>query len=222
MPIYYLKILLKFFIIFYTILIPSQCFSAEIEVLDQKIQDRTIVLIMGQVKKGDDAKFLQITSSLEDAIVTFDGVTTPESKEDVQASMEVGSLIYFKKFDTAIVYAHNCSSVCSLMWLAGNKRLISTKAYLSLGNYIRDNSSPEKLSDMYATIGYYLANIGMKLDFIKLSTSWIGSNVFLKFTIQNMLRSGILSQTLDETWVENATYPKGPLPPPPISFESKN
>ncbi|WP_218033302.1 hypothetical protein, partial [Novosphingobium sediminis] len=101
----------------------------------------------------------------------------------------------------------------------GNRRFISSKAYLSLGNYIQDDNSPDKFSDMYATIGYYLSNIGMKLDFIQMSTSWRGSNTFIKFTISNMARSGLLFEILDEILVKNATYPNGPLPPPPISFE---
>ncbi|WP_147160125.1 hypothetical protein, partial [Novosphingobium sediminis] len=119
MLIHYCNLSLKFFIIFFISTISSQCLAADIEVLDEKIQGRPIILVIGQVKKGDDAKFSQTTSLTKDAIVVFDHVTTPDSKEDVQASMEVGSLIYLKKFDTAIVYSQNCSSTCSLMWLAG-------------------------------------------------------------------------------------------------------
>lgn len=78
------------------------------------------ILIIGDIEKGDAAKFRKEAGKHEDAIVFLDsdGGRTAEA-------IEIGEAIRLKGFGTAVVNGSDCNSACALIWLAGTPRALS-------------------------------------------------------------------------------------------------
>jgi len=199
-------------------LLGHPAFAGGISVEEQKVDGRTLVLVFGPVEQGDELKFAELTASIRDAIIVFDSAGSPKSKREVSTSIEIGLLIHSRGYETAILHAGTCDSTCSLMWMAGKKRWIGEKAYMTVGNYLQSEISQNEVSDMYALIGYYLGKIGLKPEAIVFATSWRGANRFAAVGPSELGQLGIFAQVLDSRWIENATYPNGPLPPPPFDI----
>lgn len=199
-------------------LLVDPAFGGTIFVEDQKLDNRNLVVILGPIERGDELKFSEATAYIQDAIIVFDSSRSPISKQDVWTSIQLGLLIKSKSYDTAILHPGTCESTCSLMWMAGKNRLMGEEAFVSVGNYLQSQTAPNDAPDMYALIGYYMGLLNFSPELIARATSWRGANRFAAFGPSELNQLGIAVQVLDSRWIENATYPNGPLPPPPVNI----
>jgi hypothetical protein len=215
MPMFFIKPLCAFLTLF---LLVEPAVGGTILVEDQRLDNRNIVLILGPIERGDELKFSEATNSISDAIIVFDSSRSPISKQDVWASIQLGFLIKSKGYDTAILHPGTCESTCSLMWMAGKNRWVGEEAFVVVGNYLQSQTAPNDAPDMYALIGYYMGKLDFSPEVIALATSWKGSNRFVALGASELSQLGIAAKVLDSRWIESATYPNGPLPPPPLNI----
>src|SRR5215831_10135515 len=114
----------------------------------------SLVLVDGKIEVGDGEQFRLKTGFLSNAIVSFrsDGGS-------VVAGIQIGEIIRFKRFTTAVSRDARCASACALAWLGGTKRLMSAES--KIGFHAAYTPDGRETGVGNALIGAYLNKIGL-------------------------------------------------------------
>jgi hypothetical protein len=131
--------------------------AAEVKKVIGKNGDPDLILIKGEIIRGDEKSFKDIALNTESAIVVFNspgGLLRP--------ALEIGKTIRIKGFSTAVL-GSDCTSACAIAWLAGQPRMLSKKSGVGFhAIYIEDESGKKIPTGIgNALVGSYLSNLGL-------------------------------------------------------------
>ena len=146
-----------FVLIFLIGLTSPHAFAAEVNKVAGKNGDSDLILIKGEIIRGDEKAFKDIALNTESAIVIFNspgGLLRP--------ALEIGKTIRIKGFSTAVLDS-DCTSSCAIAWLAGQPRMLSKKSGVGFhAIYIEDESGKKIPTGAgNALVGSYLSNLGL-------------------------------------------------------------
>ena len=141
----------------YITVISCPSFAAEVKKVAGKNGDPDLILIKGEIIRGDEKSFKDIALNTESAIVVFNspgGLLRP--------ALEIGKTIRIKGFSTAVL-GSDCTSACAIAWLAGQPRMLSKKSGVGFhAIYIEDESGKKIPTGVgNALVGSYLSNLGL-------------------------------------------------------------
>lgn len=115
------------------------------------------IIITGEIERGDDEKFRQLTIRFPDAIVVLDspgGALAP--------ALELGRLIRLRGYTTVVLDEDTCTSSCALMWLAGGRRLKAGSGRVGFhASYIDETGKKVESGVANAVVGHYLSQLGL-------------------------------------------------------------
>lgn len=146
--------------------LPMGAAAAEIAVRRQ-IAAVTFVEVSGDIEDGDDAKLLKVAGNSPHVIVVLasDGGL-------VRPALTMGRLIRTRGYDTAVPSNFQCVSACALIWLAGEKRFISSKGAIGFhAGYQIEDGKPKVSAVGNAIIGRYLGELKLPDDAVAYITS---------------------------------------------------
>jgi hypothetical protein len=131
--------------------------AAEVKKVIGKNGDPDLILIKGEIIRGDEKSFKDIALKTESAIVVFNspgGLLRP--------ALEIGKIIRIKGFSTAVL-GSDCTSACAIAWLAGQPRMLSKKSGVGFhAIYIEDEGGKKIPTGVgNALVGSYLSNLGL-------------------------------------------------------------
>ncbi len=141
-------------------------YAAEIEVLTLESGSKVIVL-EGEISKGDSAKFRTVAAQIDDAAVVLES----EGGSTMEA-LEIGETIRIKGFSTLVVNGTLCVSACGLIWLSGSPRGLAQSAQVGFHATYTDESGRKLESGVgNALVGRYLALLNLPRKAVVFTTS---------------------------------------------------
>lgn len=125
------------------------------------------VVISGEIVPGDAEKFVKVTEPIRHALVIL---SSPGG--DVIESLQIGRLIRFRGFITAVPNDTLCVSACALIWLAGNPRFGEDRATIGFhAAYVYRNERQQEIGVGNALIGAYMNELGFSDQAVAFVTS---------------------------------------------------
>ena len=141
--------------------------AASIYVTNSSSDAIKTVVISGEITTGDAEKFLDITESIETALVIL---SSPGG--NVMESLLIGRFIRFSGFVTAVPNDTLCVSACALIWLAGNPRFGEDRATIGFhAAYVYRNGQQQEIGVGNALIGAYMNELGFSDNAVAFVTS---------------------------------------------------
>jgi hypothetical protein len=135
------------------------------------------VTITGEIEKGDDKKFNEVTKNLS-RYGTY--VVLSSLGGDLTAGLNIGLKVSRSKWSTWINPDDTCTSVCGLIWLAGYTRNagLSSKVGFHSAYYLTTThcwffftcDKPETSGPGNALVGSYLRDLGFGYNTIRYLT----------------------------------------------------
>jgi|WetSurMetagenome_2_1015567.scaffolds.fasta_scaffold70514_3 hypothetical protein len=163
--------------------------------------DVDLIVISGDIGDGDSEKFRQLALGHKSAVVFLDsnGGSTLEA-------IEIGKLIRIAGYPTYVSSFAPCNSACSLIWLAGSKRLLGSKAAVGFhATYVESNGKRLESGVGNAIVGSYLNQINLDERAVIFATSTPPDQISY-LTLQNLDQSGISAEEVkDNKANENAS-----------------
>lgn len=137
-------------------MICASAFGADIEhIVGRNGED--LIIILGEIKQGDDQKFNNVASSLKSATVLL---SSPGGS--VEPSLEIGKSLRLRGYSTLVMNGENCQSACALIWLAGSPRRLSKSAKVGFHSvYLLAGSKPVVSGVGNAIVGRYLTLLNL-------------------------------------------------------------
>jgi hypothetical protein len=135
----------------------SLAIAADISISKGKSGEIDLILIEGEILKGDEKVFKNIAFSIERAIVVLDspgGLVMP--------ALEIGKAIRLKGYATAVTDT-SCTSACAIVWLAGETRFLTKKSKVGFHAVYVEDADGKKLPAGVgnALVGSYLNSLGL-------------------------------------------------------------
>ena len=121
------------------------CASQEVSCVD--------VLIGGEIKPGDDAKFAAFLHKNGEKTVTGGTVTLWSLGGDVVAGINIGLEVKAHHLNTYVPDKAACASMWGAIWLAGERRLYEPTARIATATRTVDSSSNAVMGAYYAELG---------------------------------------------------------------------
>jgi hypothetical protein len=116
-----------------------------------------IIFIVGDLRHGDEARFINVAINSGNAIVFFQ---SPGG--NLLAGIEIGKAIRLKGFATFVPGRVQCASACALAWLGGRVRYMSNTARVGFhAAYVDAGGQPAVSSAGNALVGAYLNQLGL-------------------------------------------------------------
>jgi hypothetical protein len=136
---------------------PQPALSAEFRKSSLGPSAPDLIEVMGELIRGDEAKFIEAAIKSADAIVVFHS-----GGGNLLAGMEIGKAIRLKGFSTLVPDNMHCASACALAWLAGRVRLMSDTARVGFhAVYTSEDGETRVSSAGNAIAGAYLNQLGL-------------------------------------------------------------
>ena len=118
---------------------------------------KNYVRISGQIVGEDGKKFRALIAS-RDAVTVF--LASPGGS--INAAIEIGKIVRLKRMMTIVVRQDYCASACGLIWLAGERRLLSPKARVGFHTtYVYRNGIRLASAIGNAVVGRYIAFLNL-------------------------------------------------------------
>ena len=167
----------------------SRAPAAEFEILRVPQYDNVIVIMTGEIVRGDGSRFAEVVESLEGAHATV-SVQGPGGLLD--EALDIGSQIRLAGFATMVLPKAECFSACALIWLAGVRRYLAADSVIGVHAAFRTDElgGVSESGVDNADIGAYLANLGLPRTAIRYVTL-ASPDTFLPITPDIARRLGI-------------------------------
>jgi hypothetical protein len=170
---------------------PSSLASAA-DITSETLGDgRAVILVIGEIKPGDEEKFRELTLKNPKAAVAFDspgGALVP--------ALEMGRMISLRGYPTVVLDKSLCASACALMWLAGSQRFLEPGGRLGFHASYRTIDGRQIESGVgNALIGHYLSQINLSQRTVIFASS-ASPREITWLTEQNRVESGIQFETI--------------------------
>jgi hypothetical protein len=106
-------------------LLPYTGKAADVSVIAQATADHpALILVKGQLVKGDDVKFVSAIADVQTSAVVF--LDSPGGI--VFAGLQIGRIIRRHGFATAVTDDTQCTSACAIAWMGGKQRFMGFRA----------------------------------------------------------------------------------------------
>lgn len=140
--------------------------AAEITVSTSEIDGSPIISISGEIIEGDQDKFRNFVRKAPEALVFLD---SPGGL--IEPAIEIGKIIYYNEM-TTVVEDTDCASACGLIWLAGQRRVISTNGRVGFhAVYFSQSKLQQTVSSSgNALVGAYLRELKFNAKIIEYAT----------------------------------------------------
>src|SRR5215216_3103188 len=136
---------------------PQPTLSAEFKTSSLGPNAPDLIVVSGELSRGDEAKFIEVAIKSADAIVVFHS-----GGGNLLAGIEIGKAIRLKGFSTLVPDDMHCASACALAWLAGRLRLMSDTARVGFhAVYTSEDGQSRVSSAGNAIAGAYLNQLGL-------------------------------------------------------------
>lgn len=116
-----------------------------------------LIFITGEIKKGDDATFRDLTIKFPNAIVALEsngGALLP--------ALEIGRLIRLRGYTTFVTDDSVCVSSCALIWIAGPRRVLSETGAVGFhASYLDEGGVKVEKGAANALVGHYLSQLNL-------------------------------------------------------------
>lgn len=140
--------------------------AATISIVDKPSGELPVIKVDGEINFSDVKRFQEIALTLPDALVAL---KSPGGH--LEAGIEVGRTVRLKGFSTAVSEGE-CSSACSLIWLAGKKRTLGKSAAVGVHSASAiENGKVVPDSAGNALVGAYLGSLGVSDEVVEFFTS---------------------------------------------------
>jgi hypothetical protein len=143
-----------------------------------------IVSVDGTIEPGDDDRFDEIVAPLSGSTVVI--LRSPGGK--VGAGLSIGTAIRRKGFGTAVPDDAICASICGIIWLAGEPRVLFANSKIGFHAAYREGG--QESGQANAVIGAYLSKLGLSYAAIAYMTDaapddmhWLNQNDAEKYGI---------------------------------------
>jgi hypothetical protein len=161
-------------------------YAAQIEVSGPP--DARVIAIVGTIETADTETFQEKTRALREAVVLL-----KSNGGDVVAAIRIGEMVRVRRFPTFVT--DTCASACTLIWLAGSQRYMSSHA--GIGFHQASNRDTGEVSGAgNALVGSYLTRLGLGYDAVLYATSAPPGNI-LWMTPADARHVGIDVRVLD-------------------------
>jgi hypothetical protein len=158
----------------------------------QQVGTETHLHVTGKIVEYDEVFFLFELILLNDENKRPDFIFLNSPGGDLETGLQIGMLV--RKFGLRTVVLKSCSSVCSMIWLAGTVRWKSPTA--SIGFHAAYYADGKEISpDGNAIVGGYLSKLGYNYLFIRYATS-VPPNSMRWLTEEDAKRYGLDVHTL--------------------------
>jgi hypothetical protein len=118
------------------------------------------ILMTGVIAVGDEVRFHALAATLSQAIV----ITTGPGGS-VYAALMIGSETRSRGWSTLVPHDAQCASACSLIWLAGTRRLLGTNAEIGFhAMSMLQNARRTETHDYDGELRSWLNGLGYALD----------------------------------------------------------
>jgi hypothetical protein len=135
--------------------------AAQIEVSGPP--DARAIAIVGTIETADTETFQEKTRMLREAVVLL-----KSNGGDVVTAIRIGEMVRARRFPTFVT--DTCASACTLIWLAGSQRYMSS--YAGIGFHQASNRDTGEVSGAgNALVGSYLTRLGLSYDAVLYATS---------------------------------------------------
>jgi hypothetical protein len=136
---------------------PASAATIDIETTTIDGQRVSFITVEGELKPGDEARFVDLAIGLPGGAVLFN---SPGG--DLNAGIEIGKAIRLKGFATMAIDAYSCASACALAWLGGMTRFMGEDYAIGF-HAVYLASDPNRQADSVgnALVGAYLNQLGM-------------------------------------------------------------
>lgn len=144
--------------------------AASFEILRFPGYENAMILMTGEVTKGDAQRFADTVAGLGGAHATLN-VSGPGGL--VNEALDIAAQVQESRFATMVSSQTECYSACALIWLAGPRRYLSPDSIIGVHAAFRtrDDESTEESGVANARIGAFLNMIGLPLDAITYITT---------------------------------------------------
>jgi hypothetical protein len=143
------------------------------------------IYINGEIKDGDGKKFLDVAAS---AIGKTDYLYLTSPGGSFEDGMEIAKYVHQHNFRTGVVADHICTSMCAIIWLAGNQRTYGGKTRIGFhsmstipmdrqGNRIK-NGKRTPYNAGNALVGAFFNQLGLNYEAIAALTDADPTSMF--------------------------------------------
>src|SRR5215475_10156487 len=137
--------------------LPQPALSAEFRKSSLGPSAPDLIEVVGELIRGDEAKFIEAAIKSADAIVVFHS-----GGGNLLAGIEIGKAIRLKGFSTMVPDNMYCASACALAWIAGRVRLMSDTARVGFHAVYTSQDGETRVSSAgNAIVGAYLNQLGL-------------------------------------------------------------
>lgn len=194
----------------------SEAKAARITVIPGKI---ATVSVSGPFEYKDENKFRDSAASLTNALVLFNSLGG-----NLNAGIEIGTIIRLKGFATGVARGNVCASACGFAWLGGSKRYMGTGALIGFhAASLLVNGEQKDSSGGNALAGAYLNRIGLSDKAVFYITNTPSASITWMSPV-DALQNGIEVEVVPSAPAVAATPPAArPIvtPPPPTPADLK-
>jgi|GEM_PF-3410552 len=147
--------------------LPSDpAYSAQIRVDQMKSSDLVIIVVSGEIMKGDEDDFRRISLENERAVVLLD---SPGGS--LAPALSIGRIIRLMEYPTIVAKNQTCTSACALIWLAGTPRLLSPDGKVGFhASYFEEAGRLIETGVGNALVGHYLSQLNFSERAVVFST----------------------------------------------------
>lgn len=140
--------------------------AATISLVKRSPGEIPVIKVDGDLNFSDVKRFQEIALTLPDALVAL---KSPGGH--LQVGIEIGRTVRLKGFSTTVPEGQ-CSSACSLIWLAGKKRTLGKSAAVGVHSASANEDGkvmPDSAGN--ALVGAYLGSLGLSDEVVEFVTS---------------------------------------------------
>jgi hypothetical protein len=139
---------------------PTHAIAAKIQAIDLPNQAGPGILISGTITQGDETTFHTLAATLPRAIVVVMG---PGGR--VGPALAIGSETHARGWSTLVPAGATCASACSMIWLAGERRMLAANAQIGFHamSMLQDGRYQET-HDADNVLRNWLTDLGFAMD----------------------------------------------------------
>lgn len=141
--------------------------GADISVRTIEGTETPMILVSGDIVRGDESKFRRISLEHENAVVLLDSMGGT-----LGPALSIGEAIRLREYVTVVPNGSVCASACALVWLAGERRALSPAGKVGFhASYYEENGQRIETGVGNAVIGHYLSRLNLPEKAVVFATS---------------------------------------------------
>jgi hypothetical protein len=200
---------------------PAISAAATISVVERGDYKYPIISIRGEITNADGDRFSTTASQYSNALVEMD---SPGGS--LLSSMQIGTIIRLRAFNTLVRNGSTCASACAYAWLAGIERFAEPEAKIGFhAAYVVNQGVAKETGVGNALLGSYLSRIALSDAAIVYFTSaapqemnWLTGQTANRLGL-NLQNYSSVRKTPSAPPSTPTTFPKTPAVPTSSSLE---